>query len=162
MDPQTPAVEQLPPASTPSVNDAQPPPPPPPPLPPSARTAVPVTAHPPVESNTEAITPEATGNDVSPLSNPVPADNPPVQDPPVQEPLPESRPQSPHPPSPELEHAYWAEFEEDTSVPDEAEMKEIEAAVDAPNYSASRCTFPPGPTPGILYRDADLRWYMFR
>lgn len=143
MDPQTAAVEQLPPSSMPPVNDAQPPPPPPPPLPP-ARTAVPVTPDTLVQSNTEAIAPEATGNDVSPPSNPVSTDNPPAQDPPAQEPLPESRPQSPHPPSPELEHAYWAEFEEDTSVPDEEEMKEIEAAVDAPDYSASRCTFPPG------------------
>ncbi|RAL11180.1 putative MATH and UCH domain protein [Aspergillus homomorphus CBS 101889] len=36
---------------------------------------------------------------------------------------------------PELEHAYWAEFEEDSSVPDEAEMKEIESAADG-DYSA--------------------------
>ena len=162
MDPQTAPVEQLPPASTPVNEDAQPPPPPPPPLPPTARTAVPVTVYPPVESNTETITPEPTRHDVSPPSNPVPADNPPAQEPPAQEPLPESRPQSPHPPSPELEHAYWAEFEEDTSVPDGTEMKEIEAAVDAPNYSASRCMSLPGPMPGILYRDADLRWCIFR
>ncbi|KAI9042090.1 putative MATH and UCH domain protein [Aspergillus affinis] len=33
------------------------------------------------------------------------------------------------PPPPE-EHAYWAEIEEDTSLPDEAEMKEIESSAD--------------------------------
>ncbi|KAB8211637.1 hypothetical protein BDV34DRAFT_87112 [Aspergillus parasiticus] len=41
----------------------------------------------------------------------------------------------PRPPPPEAEHAYWAEMEEDTSVPDEAEMKEIESAADG-DYSA--------------------------
>ncbi|KAB8264630.1 hypothetical protein BDV32DRAFT_117318 [Aspergillus pseudonomiae] len=41
----------------------------------------------------------------------------------------------PRPPPPEVEHAYWAEMEEDTSVPDEAEMKEIESAADG-DYSA--------------------------
>ncbi|RHZ58884.1 hypothetical protein CDV55_100178 [Aspergillus turcosus] len=41
----------------------------------------------------------------------------------------------PQPAQPELEHAYWAEIEEDTSVPDEAEMKEIESTADG-DYSA--------------------------
>ncbi|RAK73787.1 putative MATH and UCH domain protein [Aspergillus fijiensis CBS 313.89] len=36
---------------------------------------------------------------------------------------------------PELEHAYWAEIEEDSTVPDETEMKEIESAADG-DYSA--------------------------
>ncbi|KAL3458930.1 hypothetical protein BJX64DRAFT_209411 [Aspergillus heterothallicus] len=36
---------------------------------------------------------------------------------------------------PELEHAYWADEEEDTSVPDEAEMKEIESQAEG-DYSA--------------------------
>lgn len=44
----------------------------------------------------------------------------------------------PRPPPPEAEHAYWAEMEEDTSVPDEAEMKEIESAADG-DYSAYEC-----------------------
>ena len=44
----------------------------------------------------------------------------------------------PRPPPPEVEHAYWAEMEEDTSVPDEAEMKEIESAADG-DYSAYEC-----------------------
>ncbi|KAL2810119.1 hypothetical protein BJX63DRAFT_325570 [Aspergillus granulosus] len=38
-------------------------------------------------------------------------------------------------PEPELEHAYWADEEEDTSVPDEAEMKEIESQAEG-DYSA--------------------------
>lgn len=42
------------------------------------------------------------------------------------------------PPQPELEHAYWADIEEDLSVPDEAEMKEIESAADG-DYSAYEC-----------------------
>ncbi|PWY92261.1 MATH and UCH domain protein [Aspergillus heteromorphus CBS 117.55] len=37
--------------------------------------------------------------------------------------------------APELEHAYWAEIEEDLTVPDEGEMKEIESAADG-DYSA--------------------------
>ncbi|KAE8383794.1 hypothetical protein BDV26DRAFT_250803 [Aspergillus bertholletiae] len=41
----------------------------------------------------------------------------------------------PRPPPPEVEHAYWAEMEEDTSVPDEAEMKAIESAAEG-DYSA--------------------------
>ncbi|KAL2846649.1 hypothetical protein BJY01DRAFT_173675 [Aspergillus pseudoustus] len=36
---------------------------------------------------------------------------------------------------PELEHAYWADEEEDTSVPDEAELKEIESQAEG-DYSA--------------------------
>lgn len=42
-------------------------------------------------------------------------------------------------PSQELEHAYWAEYEEDTTVPDDDEMKEIEGG--GSDYSASdrRC-----------------------
>ncbi|KAJ5165704.1 Zinc finger RING-type [Penicillium coprophilum] len=38
-------------------------------------------------------------------------------------------------PSEELEHAYWAEYEEDTTVPDEEEMKEIDGGDS--DYSAS-------------------------
>lgn len=34
----------------------------------------------------------------------------------------------------EVEHAYWAEFEEDTTTPDEEELKEIEGA--EADYSA--------------------------
>lgn len=42
-------------------------------------------------------------------------------------------------PSEELEHAYWAEYEEDTTIPDEDEMKEIDGGDS--DYSASdrRC-----------------------
>ncbi|PYH88198.1 MATH and UCH domain protein [Aspergillus ellipticus CBS 707.79] len=36
---------------------------------------------------------------------------------------------------PELEHAYWADIEEDLTIPDETEMKEIESAADG-DYSA--------------------------
>ncbi|KAK2749579.1 hypothetical protein FQN55_003279 [Onygenales sp. PD_40] len=39
------------------------------------------------------------------------------------------------PDKPEVEHAYWAEYEEDTSSPDEAELKEIESSSDG-DYSA--------------------------
>ncbi|CAP96329.1 putative ubiquitin carboxyl-terminal hydrolase [Penicillium chrysogenum] len=47
-----------------------------------------------------------------------------------------STPQAaPIPPSEELEHAYWAEYEEDTTVPDEDEMKEIVSGDS--DYSAS-------------------------
>lgn len=42
---------------------------------------------------------------------------------------------------PELEHAYWAEIEEDSTVPDETEMKEIESAADG-DYSAYECKLP--------------------
>ena len=38
---------------------------------------------------------------------------------------------------PAEEHAYWADIEEDTSTPDEAELKEIEAAQG--DYSAKEC-----------------------
>ncbi|KAJ5451743.1 Zinc finger RING-type [Penicillium cf. griseofulvum] len=38
-------------------------------------------------------------------------------------------------PSEELEHAYWAEYEEDTTIPDEDEMKEIDSGDS--DYSAS-------------------------
>ncbi|PYH48519.1 putative MATH and UCH domain protein [Aspergillus saccharolyticus JOP 1030-1] len=46
-----------------------------------------------------------------------------------------SEPPAGQPAQPELEHAYWAEMEEDSSVPDEAETKEIESAADG-DYSA--------------------------
>ncbi|EAW14944.1 putative MATH and UCH domain protein [Aspergillus clavatus NRRL 1] len=52
-----------------------------------------------------------------------------------QPPVTVSDPTPPQPPHPELEHAYWAEIEEDTSVPDEEEMKEIESTADG-DYSA--------------------------
>ncbi|THC87459.1 hypothetical protein EYZ11_013095 [Aspergillus tanneri] len=42
---------------------------------------------------------------------------------------------TPAPHTPPEERAYWAEIEEDLSVPDEAEMKEIESAADG-DYSA--------------------------
>ncbi|KAJ5957977.1 Zinc finger RING-type [Penicillium vulpinum] len=52
---------------------------------------------------------------------------------------PESSRSTPQPapilPSEELEHAYWADYEEDTTVPDEEEMKEIDGGDS--DYSAS-------------------------
>jgi len=42
-------------------------------------------------------------------------------------------------PAEEVEHAYWAEIEEDTTTPDEEELKEINGA-DA-DYSACDCEF---------------------
>lgn len=52
---------------------------------------------------------------------------------------PESSRSTPQPvpilPSEELEHAYWAEYEEDTTIPDEDEMKEIDGGDS--DYSAS-------------------------
>jgi len=38
-------------------------------------------------------------------------------------------------PSEEIQHAYWAEYEEDTTTPDEDEMKEIDGGDS--DYSAS-------------------------
>lgn len=53
--------------------------------------------------------------------------------------FPESSRSPPHPapilPSEELEHAYWAQYEEDTTIPDEDEMKEIDGGDS--DYSAS-------------------------
>lgn len=52
----------------------------------------------------------------------------------------ENQPTGARLPSPALEHAYWAEIEEDLSVPDEAEMKEIESRADK-DYSAHERRF---------------------
>lgn len=52
-----------------------------------------------------------------------------------QDPADASPPARPPPPE---EHAYWAEIEEDTSFPDEAEMKEIESTAQE-DYSAYEC-----------------------
>lgn len=61
-----------------------------------------------------------------------------------------STPQAaPIPPSEELEHAYWAEYEEDTTVPDEDEMKEIVSGDS--DYSASDRTCPPYKTMQCVY-----------
>ena len=43
--------------------------------------------------------------------------------------------------SPALEHAYWAEFEEDPSAPDEAELREIESKAES-DISATKCRLP--------------------
>jgi len=48
-------------------------------------------------------------------------------------------PPPPTQPSEEVEHAYWADIEEDTTTPDEEELKEIDAA--EADYSARDCTF---------------------
>lgn len=55
------------------------------------------------------------------------------------DPVSPTQPRAPTPPltvepGEEIEHAYWAEFEEDTTTPNEAELKEIDGA-DA-DYSA--------------------------
>jgi hypothetical protein len=50
----------------------------------------------------------------------------------------ESTPAAPPAPAEEVEHAYWAEIEEDDSTPEEAELKEIESADG--DYSAFECT----------------------
>ena len=57
---------------------------------------------------------------------------------------PESHPRPPMPPSAtqpgeEVEHAYWADIEEDRTTPDEEELKEIDAA--EADYSACDCMF---------------------
>lgn len=57
---------------------------------------------------------------------------------PSQSPEDSSDPSQPARPPPPEEHAYWAEFEEDTSLPNEDEMKEIESAADG-DYSAYEC-----------------------
>lgn len=56
----------------------------------------------------------------------------------------ESHPRAPTPPpttqsEEEVEHAYWADIEEDTSTPGEEELKEIEGA--EADYSACDCRF---------------------
>jgi hypothetical protein len=60
----------------------------------------------------------------------------------------ESQPRAPTPPpnepvgpAEEVEHAYWAEFEEDTSTPDAEEMKEINTSDQ--DYSACDRKFHP-------------------
>ncbi|KAJ5272318.1 hypothetical protein N7478_007443 [Penicillium angulare] len=64
----------------------------------------------------------------------------------------ESEVQSSTPPttdSEELEHAYWAEYEEDTTAPDEEELKEIEGS--EADYSARDHTY----WEGNFFRDLD-------
>ncbi|KAE8155215.1 hypothetical protein BDV25DRAFT_38461 [Aspergillus avenaceus] len=77
------------------------------------------------QSNTPSNPPPQSEQDI-PSRNANSEEEPPLQSD-------ESTP--PRPPPPELERAYWAEIEEDTSVPDEAEMREIESAADG-DYSA--------------------------
>ncbi|GFG21228.1 probable ubiquitin carboxyl-terminal hydrolase 5 [Aspergillus udagawae] len=100
-------VEQLPPAVTLSV-DA-----------PSSET---------VTAGTDL--PDPTSGNIAEILANTPLENIDPQSQESSEPTP-----APQPPQPELEHAYWAEIEEDTSVPDEAEMKEIESTADG-DYSA--------------------------
>lgn len=59
---------------------------------------------------------------------------------------PSTQPRVPTPPltvepGEEIEHAYWAELEEDTTTPDEAELKEIDGA-DADYSACDRKFFP--------------------
>lgn len=80
----------------------------------------------------------------------IPNDNtqspPTATDPTTQEqphtPVQADTPAPPRPQPPDLEHPFWAEVEEDVSVPDEAEMREIESAADG-DYSAYECMTPP-------------------
>lgn len=78
--------------------------------------------------------------------------SPPLADRPSQhtsteqsQPVAESHPPAPTPSTTEssesVEHAYWAEFDVDTSAPDEEEVREIEAAEN--DYSAYDCKFHP-------------------
>lgn len=98
---------------------------------------------------------ETGANLESPNSTTNPPDTNDTNDTPIQstvnavepsEPLRPSQPRAPTPPptvapNEEIEHAYWAEFEEDTTTPDEEELKEIDGA-DA-DYSACDCEFDP-------------------
>lgn len=103
------------------------------------------------QQTTEA-TGQATNDDTSPTANVVAPEQgqqdqqdqqdqqPLSQEAPVQESTPENPSLSSEPSTetPELEHAYWAEYEEDTSEPNESEMKEIEAEPDK-DCSAHDC-----------------------
>lgn len=95
------------------------------------------------EPQTTEATDQATNDDTSPTANTVAPEQDqqlPSQDAPVDDSTPENPSPSSEPPAetPEVEHAYWAEIEEDTSEPNESEMKEIEAAADK-DYSAYDC-----------------------
>jgi hypothetical protein len=64
------------------------------------------------------------------------------------DPAPNSHPRAPTPPptaqpAEEIEHAYWADIEEDTTTPGEEELKEIDGA--EADYSACDCRFSPCP-----------------
>lgn len=78
-----------------------------------------------MDSSNPSQTPQRSDNAQSPPEQQTPVTNSAVVDQ-----LPDARP----PP----EHAYWAEIEEDLSVPDEAEMKEIESKADS-DTSATKC-----------------------
>lgn len=86
-------------------------------------------------------------------SSPAPPEEPPVDaetppESPVLEPADgpqhEEPPSNPPPPGLELEHAFWADIEEDRSTPDEAELREIESSPDG-EHSALECM--PGEIP---------------
>lgn len=62
------------------------------------------------------------------------------------DPAPNSHPRAPTPPptaqpGEEIEHAYWADIEEDTTTPGQDELKEIDGA--EADYSACDCRFFP-------------------
>lgn len=57
-------------------------------------------------------------------------------------------------PAQETEHAYWAEFEEDTTLPDEEELKEIDGA-DADYSACDRMSSAPFPSPCRLRREEE-------
>lgn len=74
----------------------------------------------------------------NPSQSPQQSDNaqsPPEQQTPVTNSAVMDRPTDASPPP---EHAYWAEIEEDLSVPDEAEIEEIESKEDS-GTSATKC-----------------------
>ncbi|KAI9924316.1 hypothetical protein ASPWEDRAFT_115266 [Aspergillus wentii DTO 134E9] len=129
-------VEQLPPPITLSV-DA--------PLPPPADRESTVTINTPEESNeTPENTDQTNDTTVPSTDEPVPSEpqehnnasnEPPPQDSPNEGETPSTESESAPPAPSELEEAYWAEIEEDKSVPDEAELKDIESAADG-DYSA--------------------------
>ncbi|KKZ65426.1 ubiquitin thiolesterase [[Emmonsia] crescens] len=98
---------------------------------------------PPVTSATDETVPAPTITDVpatenDPQAEPL-SEEPSSQEPPSDSQLEQNSSQddsqdtSQEPPVEEEEHAYWADIEQDTSSPDEAEMKEIESGDD---YSA--------------------------
>jgi hypothetical protein len=113
-------------------------------LEPQAMESEPATSPPPAESQesqdpaTETTeTTETTEQPTAPEADAAqPASPEQTADAPAEPAAPEPAP----PPPPEEEPAYWADIQEDTSVPDEDEMKEIEAATSSCN--ASDCMFP--------------------
>lgn len=108
---------------------------------PTSVPIVPESSQPQESINQESTPPETT---LSAPSSPEPSVSS-VEQPDMSS---ESQPRAPTPPptepiapAEEVEHAYWAEFEEDTSSPDAEEMKEINSSDQ--DYSACDRRFHP-------------------